>query len=91
MISTCLGIDWIYTNPEENEDVAEQPLVVPPQRYLKILRDLALLGKIPSIQDQSTHLKELDQKFVPFANKLDELAKNFEDEKILALVESYLN
>ena len=47
------------------------------------------LGKIRRVLQQAAHLEQLDQKYVPFANKLRELAHNFEDEKIVALVEKY--
>ena len=36
------------------------------------------------------HLEELDIKYIPFARKLIELAKAFEDEQILALIEQQL-
>ena len=32
----------------------------------------------------------MDAKYAPFANKVRELARGFEDEKIVALIEEYL-
>ncbi|MGB0387410.1 MAG: sensor histidine kinase [Ardenticatenaceae bacterium] len=66
------------------------PLIAPPTEEMEVLLELASLGKMSRIREQADHLCELDQKFTPFANKLRHLARGFEDEKILELVEQYI-
>ncbi len=95
LLETHLKLEWIYSEPivesvSENkttESIGE--IVSPPEADLEILYELALMGKMRKIQEQATRLEELDEKYIPFANKLRGLAKEFEDEQILALLEKY--
>jgi len=95
LLETHLKLEWIYSESiaesgSENkttESIGE--MVSPPEADLEILYELALMGKMRRIQEQATRLEELDEKYIPFAHKLQELAKEFEDEQILALLEEY--
>jgi hypothetical protein len=49
-----------------------------------------MMGMMSEIRKQMDELEQLDAKYAPFALKMRELARDFEDEKILALVEGYL-
>ena len=51
---------------------------------------IAISLMMSDIRKQMDHLEQLDAKYAPFANKLRELARGFEDEKIVALVEQYI-
>jgi hypothetical protein len=42
------------------------------------------------IRDRAAHLEHLDEQFKPFASKLKELAKGFEEKALLAFIESYI-
>ena len=42
------------------------------------------------IRDKALQLEELNDKYIPFAQKLQSLAKGVEDEKIVTLIEQYL-
>jgi signal transduction histidine kinase len=77
--------------PKEHELLLppQERLIPPPTEELKALHELAMMGKIRAIQERAEQIKQLDQNFAPFANKLQTLARNFEDEQILALVEEY--
>lgn len=92
-IEEHLGVEWIY------EEVTEEPITVreeqvdsvaPPQEELEQLYELAMLGNIYRIQERAKHLLELDKRYAEFANKLHQLARNFEDEQILALIQKHL-
>ncbi len=95
LLETHLKLEWIYSEPivesvSENkttESIGE--IVSPPEADLEILYELALMGKMRKIQEQATRLEELDEKYIPYAHKLRGLAKEFEDEQILALLEKY--
>jgi len=42
------------------------------------------------IEKQAAYLGQLNQQYIPFANKLTELAKGFEEQELLALVQHYM-
>ena len=64
-------------------------LIPPPIEQLKALHELAMFGQISAIRERAAQIERLDAKFAPFAAKVRTLARNFEDEEILALVEEY--
>ena len=57
---------------------------------LKKLYESALFGNMHRIQEQAAQLAERDAKYGPFADKLCELAKNFEDEQLVALIKPFM-
>ncbi len=69
---------------------AKGPLVPPPPEEMEILHDLAMRGNMRRLREQAAYIEQLDKKFIPFARKLDQLARAYEDEQILILVEQYM-
>ncbi len=59
------------------------------QTQLNELLNLANRGNMMGLEKQATHLETLDKQLGPFANRLRQLAKNFEDELILTFLEQY--
>jgi hypothetical protein len=55
-----------------------------------MLYELAMFGSMDRIKGHAQHLREIDDRYIPFANRLDELAKKVEDEQIVALLEQFL-
>lgn len=95
LLQKHLQLTWIYEEEDmddtELQDIdAEKPLVAPPTAELEALYELAMLGSMRDIRDRALQLEELDDKYIPFAHQLQSLAKGFEDEKIVALIEQYL-
>jgi signal transduction histidine kinase/CheY-like chemotaxis protein len=96
LLSKYMHLTWVYEaqTPTEIENQVkvdeEQPLVAPPTEDLEVLYELAMLGSMREIRDKALQLEELDNKYIPFAQKLQSLAKGFEDEKIVILIEQYL-
>ncbi len=62
----------------------------PPLEEMNILLDLAIAGDMHGIEKRMNHVEQLEQQYIPFAKQLRQLAKNFEEEKILALVNQYI-
>ncbi|MGB0387411.1 MAG: ATP-binding protein [Ardenticatenaceae bacterium] len=95
-ISRLLDLQWIYEEAETNTQMAPQqaderaPLIPPPAQELEQLYELASLGKMSAIRKRLAHIEQIDSQFVPFANQVRELARGFEEEKILALIEQHL-
>jgi signal transduction histidine kinase/DNA-binding response OmpR family regulator len=95
LLQTHLQLNWIYEDEPVGEAFVEtsdeeQTLIAPPKDKLETLYELAMLGCMRDIRDQALQLEELDDKYFPFSQKLQNLAKGFEDEKIVALIEAYL-
>jgi hypothetical protein len=65
-------------------------LLPPPQETLTALYELARMGEILEIQEQALRLEEMGAAYIPFARKLQELAKGFEIEQIKAFVKQFL-
>ncbi|HEY9695576.1 MAG TPA: AAA family ATPase [Oculatellaceae cyanobacterium] len=77
-----------YFVESSTDDIVQ--IVAPPTEELSILLDLAMVGDLQEILEQAEKLKQLSAKYVPFANQLSQLARGFEEEKILDLVQQYL-
>ncbi|MBH8561147.1 PAS domain S-box protein [Nostoc sp. CENA67] len=85
-----LHLEWIY----EEQNTLSQPerdntaLVAPPTAEIEILYELVMKGNFKGIIKQAAFLEQLDEKYIPLAKKLQQLAKGFQDQEILALVQS---
>ncbi|MGB0387051.1 MAG: ATP-binding response regulator, partial [Ardenticatenaceae bacterium] len=74
----------------KNEPFHAPRLIAPPAEELEQLYELAMLGRISAIRKQLAHIEQLDQKYAPFASQVRKLARAFEDDKIVALIEKQL-
>ena len=70
--------------------IEEKRLVLPTYNEIVILHELAVIGDMESINTESARIAQIDEQYVPFANTLIELAKQFKDEEIITLLEQYL-
>ncbi len=88
LLQKHLALEWVYGTeqalPEPSKPAAN--LVIPPAEELDILLDLAKSGRLSRLKKRATYLAELDDSYMPFANKLQELAKGFQEKAILALL-----
>jgi signal transduction histidine kinase/CheY-like chemotaxis protein len=92
-----LGLEWVYeegtvakaTDSERERKSVEESIVAPPTEEIAALLDLAMRGDLKGIVERAAYLEALDKQYVPFANHLRQLAKDFEDEKILKFVQQY--
>lgn len=87
------GVVWIIKSLEavttNNETIDK--LIPPPPVELVTLYQAAQIGDIVSVEVEATHLRQLAPQSADFANKLLQLAQEFEEEKILNLVEKYIS
>jgi signal transduction histidine kinase/ligand-binding sensor domain-containing protein/DNA-binding response OmpR family regulator len=72
------------------EQFIEAELPPPPPEEMEVLHLLALRGDMRGIRERAAHIETLGEPYAPFARKLRELAKGFEERAILALVEQYI-
>lgn len=99
-----LKFEWIYDLPQSQEEVNETQnlkvtsadsslsdtcLISPPPEEIEKLFELAMRGNIKGIREQTQKLKLLDEKFILFAEQLEQLAKSFQIEKIREFIQPY--
>ncbi len=73
--------------PDEDDGA---PLVMPPPAEMAVLYQLVQLGNMRDIIAHAGHLIELDQRYRPLGRKLRQLAKNYQSQALLRLVERHL-
>ncbi|MGD1807434.1 ATP-binding protein [Dapis sp. BLCC M126] len=99
LLGEYLKLDWIYEEEaaEEKLDTNSislseklESIIPPPLEEMEILYEFVMLGSMRKIQERAAYLEELDQKYIPFAQHLKNLAQEFRDKEITAFVEKYL-
>ncbi|MEG4504771.1 ATP-binding protein [Microcoleus sp. F6_B4] len=87
-----LQIEWIYeaaslmpSGRKPNYD----KIVPPPPEALDKLFNLALRGNLKEIIKQTETIEKTDPKYMSFASKLRQLAKEFQEKKILEMLAQY--
>ena len=90
LLEKPLKLEWIYEEERETEERSEAEEIPPPQAELEKLYEAAMLGMMSQIRKQMDKLEQLDSQYAPFADKVRKFARVFEEEKIVALVEGYL-
>ncbi|MFB2981102.1 AAA family ATPase [Microseira sp. BLCC-F43] len=92
-----LGLEWIYEQknpqlPPEIENAHQIATIVPPPpEALARLYDLVRQGLIFEVEEEASRLEQENEEFVPFCRKILQFAQDFEVEKILNFLESYIN
>jgi CheY-like chemotaxis protein len=82
-----LKLEWIY---KEGRPHLITPIIPLPKKELAMLYDLVKSGDISSIRDQIPKIAELDPKFVPFADRLEQFARAFEMNGMKKFLETYM-
>jgi CheY-like chemotaxis protein len=91
LLQEYLALEWEYEKTiEVGEKEGEAILVPPPEEKMEILLDLARRGDMRAIREQAAHIETLGEQYVPFADKLCKLAKDFEEKQILTLIKQYI-
>jgi len=93
-IQSSLDLTWRYVEPElRAADVAKEhkgDTVLPPRAALEQLLDFARMGKLVRVEQMASDLKNQDARFAVFAQQLYGLARGFEEERLVAMLEDYL-
>ncbi|MEG4517999.1 MULTISPECIES: ATP-binding protein [unclassified Microcoleus] len=100
VLKNYLQLEWIYDQPAdlENEqregftnllNVPSGELVIPPSTELVALFNAARIGDIEVVEQEANRLKQIDGNYLPFANKILQFAKNFEEKELLAFVKRH--
>ncbi|MEG4326459.1 PAS domain-containing protein, partial [Microcoleus sp. herbarium5] len=86
-----LDLEWVYEANEEPLAIASDTneLIAPPAKEMEMLYELAMKGNFLEIVKQAVLLEEIDTQYIPFAKRLHQMAKDFQDEELLTFIESY--
>ncbi len=92
-LETHLHLKWQYKeiSPEPEVALSELALIPPPPKELEKLYELSMLGLMQQIEEQANALEALDEKYSAFATQLREFAQNFDDEQMIAFLETFLS
>lgn len=91
-LTVLLAADVVPNKPSLSPAArAEKTTIIPPPtEQLEVLYKFASLGRMSAIRKSAAKIEELDAKYQPFTKKIRELAQEFDDEKIILLIEQYL-
>ena len=102
-IQNALGLSWVYENslelftkvtePRVNSfnDLQTQEIIPPLAEELNILYDLARKGLIDSLSEEADKLKEIDNKYLPFAEEIQSLVQGFKIKQIRKFIKQYMD
>jgi len=90
LIAEHCHVTWVYRTPTATEAAASEfvpeALVMPPEAVLDELRALLARGNLHAIRQRVVAIGQEDVRFQPFATQLEQLAKDFDEEKIRVLL-----
>jgi PAS domain S-box-containing protein len=92
-IQNYLGVVW-KTEPLElltANNEATKEIIAPPPSELATLLSCAKIGDIAGVEAEAIRFLQLSPEYVTFANKLLQLAQEFEEQEILKLVKQYIS
>ncbi len=95
-----LQLTWIYEENNINSELTENETfpsaekveitVKPTQKQLTSLLDLAMMGDIGGIIEFADEMGQSNQALLPFVQKVQQLARNFEEQQLTELIQSYV-
>jgi CheY-like chemotaxis protein len=88
-IARVLGLTWRYRETPVAPEAGE-PAALPPPEVLEELLELARLGKLVRVEQIALELERSDARHRQFARRLYELARGFEEEQLVALLQDCL-
>lgn len=94
-----LGISWIYTESTASQTSPEptsqrtsiESLVIPPGAWIEVLSDLARKGNMKAVIQTAEQLRKLDEEWIPFAEEVCTLAKEFQEKKLRSFLSNSCN
>lgn len=90
-IQQHLHLEWIYEAPQlkVQPGLEAGAIVAPPAAAMEKLYELAMKGNFKGIIKQAALIEQWDEQYIPFANQLQHLARGFQDQEILAFIQSH--
>ncbi len=88
--STSLSTDDKIEKTKEDVDLVADSIISPPGEELVILLELAKLGNIAGILEQTAKIEQLDPQYFSFARLTRQLAENFQEKKLRQFIEGQM-
>jgi CheY-like chemotaxis protein len=90
LIAEHCQVTWVYETPTplgvSVPDFASEAVVMPPETVLVELRALLQRGNLYAIRQRAVAIGQEDARYLPFAVQLEQLARDFEEDKIRILL-----
>jgi CheY-like chemotaxis protein len=89
-LQKLLKLEWVCEQPENPEPVAQtegQEIVTPPAGELEILQRAARIGDFDVVAQEARRIQGLAAEYVPFAQRVLELAQEFDEVALVQLLE----
>lgn len=84
-----LALQWQYHESGENGEGEGAALIAPPPEEMAALAKIALSGDMREVIRHAEHLRSIGVQYAPFADKLRELADNYQSKAIVRLIRKY--
>ncbi|OZH53642.1 hypothetical protein AFK68_16290 [Hydrocoleum sp. CS-953] len=96
LLVNYLQLNWKYEkiNSEETPTIAQNEpseIVVPPVEDLQMLFELAQRGMLLKLAKTAEKIGQNSDRYLPFTQKISQLAKEFQAEEIEILIQKYLD
>ena len=95
-IQRHLALSWRYADANKMADIdhtgeAQSDIIAPPRGALQELLELARMGKLVRVEQIALELEQRDARFGPFGRRLYALARGFEEERLVAILEDCID
>ena len=95
LLAVHLQLTWQYDEIEgdralSNSQLSTADLIVPPVKDLQLLLELAEDGLLKKLVETTDKIGADDAQYLPFIQQIQQLAKQFQTEKIELLIQKYL-
>lgn len=88
-----LGLEWVYeretVSEEKEKEVDEMEIIAPDTEVLDILYELAMKGNFKGIVKQVQILEKVNDKYIPFVQRIKKFSREFHDQEIIELIERF--
>ncbi|MDY6806063.1 MAG: response regulator [Cyanobacteriota bacterium] len=83
-IGYLLQLKWIYKTASQTKspETEAREIVKPPSAELEALKNALSVGNFESLEAEAKRLQQLEDKYVPFATKILQLAENYQQEAL---------
>jgi len=90
-----LNLEWLYEDEPDgthfkSDTYSLEQIIPPPAEELAPLCELIRKGDIMGVYPQADRIEQLDQKYVPFAIKVRQLAKAFRIDELETFINNYM-
>ena len=95
-IQRHLALSWRYADANKMADIdhtgeAQSDIIAPPRGALQELLELARMGKLVRVEQIALEIEQRDARYGPFGRRLYALARGFEEERLVAILEDCID